>query len=71
MSKATALVMCLMLSIFLAEGTRPVPKDTGLMADDVGIDTSCVGINEDECLMRRTLVAHVDYIYTQGKKKSP
>lgn len=22
--------------------------------------------DDDECLMRRTLVAHTDYIYTQG-----
>jgi hypothetical protein len=28
----------------------------------------CVGEEEgEECLMRRTLVAHTDYIYTQGK----
>ncbi|XP_074576230.1 phytosulfokines 3-like [Curcuma longa] len=25
------------------------------------------GEEEDECLMRRTLVAHTDYIYTQEK----
>lgn len=25
----------------------------------------CEGIGEDECLMRRTLTAHTDYIYTQ------
>lgn len=25
------------------------------------------GDDERECLMRRTLVAHTDYIYTQGK----
>lgn len=24
------------------------------------------GEGEEECLMRRTLVAHTDYIYTQG-----
>nr|KYP39477.1 Phytosulfokines 3 [Cajanus cajan] len=29
-------------------------------------DESCEGI--DECLMRRTLAAHVDYIYTQKNK---
>ncbi|KAG6509017.1 hypothetical protein ZIOFF_034404 [Zingiber officinale] len=26
------------------------------------------GVDEEECLMRRTLVAHTDYIYTQGNK---
>ncbi|KAI3445871.1 hypothetical protein Pfo_002536 [Paulownia fortunei] len=30
---------------------------------------SCVGLEEDECLMRRTLEAHLDYIYTQKQKQ--
>ena len=32
-------------------------------------DGGAAGVQEedkDECLMRRTLVAHTDYIYTQG-----
>ncbi|BAT75704.1 hypothetical protein LR48_Vigan01g199400 [Vigna angularis] len=29
------------------------------------VDESCDGFGEDECLMKRTLAAHVDYIYTQ------
>ncbi|PWA76720.1 phytosulfokine [Artemisia annua] len=33
------------------------------------IEQGCEGIGEDECLMRRTLAAHIDYIYTQ--KKNP
>ena len=32
-------------------------------------EVSCEGVNEEECLMRRTLVAHVDYIYTQKHKR--
>lgn len=28
----------------------------------------CEGVGEEECLMRRTLEAHLDYIYTQEKK---
>ncbi|PSS26148.1 Phytosulfokine-beta like [Actinidia chinensis var. chinensis] len=31
---------------------------------EVGVE-NCEGVGEDECLMRRTLAAHVDYIYTQ------
>eukprot|EP01018_Ginkgo_biloba_P016810 Gb_26508 [translate_table: standard] len=31
--------------------------------DDLDLD--CHGIDEEECLIRRTLAAHVDYIYTQ------
>ncbi|KAL7612200.1 phytosulfokines 3 [Lactuca sativa] len=31
------------------------------------IEEGCEGIGEEECLMRRTLVAHIDYIYTQNQ----
>ncbi|XP_058739183.1 phytosulfokines 3-like [Vicia villosa] len=37
--------------------------------EKVDIQENCEGINEDDCLMRRTLVAHTDYIYTQ--KQNP
>ncbi|CAL5209810.1 unnamed protein product [Lathyrus oleraceus] len=37
--------------------------------EDVDIEENCEDINEDDCLMRRTLVAHTDYIYTQ--KQNP
>lgn len=33
-----------------------------------GMDESCEGIGEEECMNRRTLVAHLDYIYTQKQK---
>lgn len=36
---------------------------------DLEVEENCVGIGEEECLMRRTLAAHTDYIYTQ--KQSP
>lgn len=29
-------------------------------------EEKCGGLNEDECLKRRTLNAHLDYIYTQN-----
>ncbi|KAK4401778.1 UNVERIFIED_CONTAM: phytosulfokine [Sesamum calycinum] len=29
----------------------------------------CVGLGEDECMMRRTLEAQLDYIYTQKQKQ--
>lgn len=29
------------------------------------VEESCEGVGEEECLMRRTLAAHIDYIYTQ------
>ncbi|KAI5661201.1 hypothetical protein M9H77_20524 [Catharanthus roseus] len=28
-------------------------------------EEGCEGLGEDECMMRRTLQAHLDYIYTQ------
>ncbi|GJZ50303.1 phytosulfokines 3-like protein [Tanacetum coccineum] len=34
---------------------------------DVAQESSCVGVGKEECLMRRTLVGHLDYIYTQEK----
>ncbi|KAJ7946184.1 Phytosulfokines 3 [Quillaja saponaria] len=37
-------------------------------ADNVEVDESCEGIGDEECLMRRTLAAHIDYIYTQKQK---
>ncbi|KAI5581267.1 hypothetical protein POPTR_007G006800v4 [Populus trichocarpa] len=32
------------------------------------MEESCEGVGEEECLMRRTLAAHTDYIYTQKHK---
>ncbi|URD71947.1 Phytosulfokine precursor protein (PSK) [Musa troglodytarum] len=32
------------------------------------MDEGCRGVGVEECLMRRTLAAHTDYIYTQGNK---
>lgn len=29
------------------------------------MEEGCQGIEEEECLQRRTLAAHTDYIYTQ------
>lgn len=28
-------------------------------------DDACKGLKSEECLMRRSMVAHTDYIYTQ------
>ncbi|KAF9678158.1 hypothetical protein SADUNF_Sadunf07G0005800 [Salix dunnii] len=33
-----------------------------------GMEEICEGVGEEECLMRRTLAAHTDYIYTQKQK---
>ncbi|KAK7280239.1 hypothetical protein RJT34_25301 [Clitoria ternatea] len=39
-----------------------------LEEESVNVEESCDGIGGEECLMRRTLVAHTDYIYTQKQK---
>ncbi|XP_021911419.1 phytosulfokines 3 [Carica papaya] len=70
-----ALLLCATLSyaarpdpvFFSASSASPVKTQfegvEGEMAEE-----SCEGLGEEECLMRRTLVAHTDYIYTQKQK---
>ncbi|CAA7393793.1 unnamed protein product [Spirodela intermedia] len=64
------LLLLLLLVAFFAHAARPEPaehtaarapslKDSG-EGSEVAVE-SC----GDECMMRRTLEAHVDYIYTQ------
>ncbi|URE05679.1 Phytosulfokine precursor protein (PSK) [Musa troglodytarum] len=73
---AVSLFLALLLLASLTQAARPQPADSrndqGEVADEAGFDRTtdeeCGGISEDECLMRRTLVARTDYIYTQGKK---
>ncbi|KAL9396478.1 hypothetical protein Peur_010731 [Populus x canadensis] len=73
MSKPTTLfTVALLLSFALTCSTRPQPvlSDDSLdaMAAESAAVESCEGLGEEECLMRRTLAAHVDYIYTQKHK---
>ncbi|PIN03894.1 hypothetical protein CDL12_23578 [Handroanthus impetiginosus] len=45
------------------------PVDTQVKINEVHVDEDkCGDVGEDECLMRRTLAAHTDYIYTQKQK---
>ncbi|XP_050366161.1 phytosulfokines 3-like [Argentina anserina] len=78
----TIAAMLLLLSSELTSAVRPEPAFTNTVLkttryQNVGGDqninledgeVSCEGVNEEECMMRRTLVAHVDYIYTQKHK---
>ncbi|KAK1275733.1 Phytosulfokines 3 [Acorus gramineus] len=74
MSKNTALfAIALLLLVSLTTGTRAGPsipqRTQQVEAEEASVkEDVCEGVGEDECLMRRTLVAHTDYIYTQGKK---
>ncbi|XP_008796983.1 phytosulfokines-like [Phoenix dactylifera] len=74
MSKNITLVLiALLVCVSLTQASRPVPADpkqTSLEAVKQEIPEKvegCEGLSEDECLIRRTLVAHADYIYTQEK----
>ncbi|PSS36012.1 Phytosulfokine-beta like [Actinidia chinensis var. chinensis] len=75
-SKVTTLLMLALLCSILSCTARPepqLPNDTPLKTQHGGVeaevvDESCEGVGDDECLMRRTLAAHVDYIYTQKQK---
>ncbi|XP_057530586.1 phytosulfokines 3-like [Amaranthus tricolor] len=71
------LVMFLLVcTTILTSAARSVPaayhhekfeeiKNNVKMDDNI---ESCEGLTEDECLMRRTLLAHTDYIYTNNHK---
>ncbi|AES94502.1 putative phytosulfokine [Medicago truncatula] len=72
MNKIAALFfMTLFLSCMLTHSSRPEPsfQKESMVAtqklDVDAVDKICEEIEEEECLMRRTLVAHTDYIYTQ------
>ncbi|XP_020676362.1 phytosulfokines-like [Dendrobium catenatum] len=72
MAKAAAffLLIALIFSISSKHAARtlPVEKPSSVQDfDEENMDLSCDGVEEEECLMRRTLMAHTDYIYTQGK----
>ncbi|XP_027362328.1 phytosulfokines 3-like [Abrus precatorius] len=42
----------------------------GVLEEEItNVEETCQGIGKEECLMRRTLAAHTDYIYTQ--KQNP
>ncbi|KAL6961317.1 hypothetical protein U1Q18_039085 [Sarracenia purpurea var. burkii] len=79
MSKITALFVLSLLLISAAAHPGPLQvEDTPVKTHQSGeeaaqrhqdaVEESCEGVGDDEeCLMRRTLAAHVDYIYTQNQ----
>ncbi|KAF3323770.1 phytosulfokines-like protein [Carex littledalei] len=66
--------LLLLLSVRLSQGGRHFPTDFSVNrhverneeVDFDGLDQEVCDKSEEECMMRRTLVAHTDYIYTQG-----
>ncbi|XP_059631163.1 phytosulfokines-like [Cornus florida] len=75
MSKLNTLLLIALLLFFAltCAAARPEPS---LVTPQIGVngaesieaDEACEGVEKEECLMRRTLVAHTDYIYTQKHK---
>ncbi|KAL0847580.1 hypothetical protein Bca101_020826 [Brassica carinata] len=73
----TIFIMALLLCSTLTYAARLTPTTTTSSyredsvketEGDKAEEESCEGIGEEECLIRRTLVAHTDYIYTQNHK---
>ncbi|XP_008237502.1 PREDICTED: phytosulfokines 3-like [Prunus mume] len=73
MARVKALIfLAVLLCSTLVYAARPEPDfsaatsaKTQIEGVETEVDESCEGAGEEECLMRRTLAAHVDYIYTQ------
>ncbi|KAL5558697.1 hypothetical protein UlMin_034908 [Ulmus minor] len=70
------LTIALLLSFALAFAARPEPalsthlplnsqKSEIVGENMLDVEDVCNGIGTDDCLERRTLMAHTDYIYTQ------
>ncbi|KAJ0744068.1 putative phytosulfokine [Helianthus annuus] len=80
MSKAiriTTLCMIafLLFSVLSYTIARPIPTsntvtpiETHRTAEKVEAVENCTGVGEEECLMRRTRAAHLDYIYTNNNQ---
>ncbi|XP_078436245.1 uncharacterized protein LOC144707005 [Wolffia australiana] len=74
MSKSSSItvVALALLLLLMTEAARPAPADsrapsTPMAAAEDQSDAEVMDCG-DECMMRRTLAAHVDYIYTLKKK---
>ncbi|KAH7850289.1 hypothetical protein Vadar_030501 [Vaccinium darrowii] len=72
MSKFTTLFTIALLLSSMLTYARARPnfvetknQDAVIESNEVGNEENCEGVKREECLMRRTLAAHLDYIYTQ------
>ncbi|EPS69886.1 hypothetical protein M569_04882 [Genlisea aurea] len=66
-SSSSFLLVALLLHLSLSAAARPLAGNLGTAEEEAATaaEDGCRDIGEEECLMRRTLAAHVDYIYTQ------
>ncbi|KAJ8769009.1 hypothetical protein K2173_024004 [Erythroxylum novogranatense] len=78
--RTCCLIAFVLFSITVTFAIRPVPAFSEATRteieygdvekeEQVHVEESCVGVGEDECLLRRSLTAHLDYVYT--KKYNP
>ncbi|XP_062164820.1 phytosulfokines-like [Alnus glutinosa] len=80
---STLFTIALLVSLVLTQAARPEPlvlagsdhslvrtqQHGDVIAENAEVEDSCEGVEgKEECLMRRTLAAHLDYIYTQKHK---
>ncbi|KAG6394276.1 hypothetical protein SASPL_144860 [Salvia splendens] len=72
MARASTFFVVLLLLFSLSSAARRTPTANErvdatdkVVTEGTQVEDSCNGITENECLMRRTLNAHLDYIYTQ------
>ncbi|KAG6502523.1 hypothetical protein ZIOFF_034807 [Zingiber officinale] len=70
MSKFAAFLVLslLLLHASLRQAAAADPWRSDEQQKTEALDEECAGEGEEECLMRRTLAAHTDYIYTQNKQ---
>ncbi|XP_061354635.1 phytosulfokines-like [Gastrolobium bilobum] len=75
---SVCMVAFFFLFLTLTYAGRPVPSSSNVISNNIqhgvleeeiaNIEETCESSGEEECLMRRTLAAHTDYIYTQKQK---
>ncbi|EPS67455.1 hypothetical protein M569_07323 [Genlisea aurea] len=63
-SSSLFLILAVLLLFSPCSTARPLAGEQAATRED-----GCRGIGEEECLMRKTLAAHLDYIYTQANPK--
>ncbi|RWR82496.1 phytosulfokines-like protein [Cinnamomum micranthum f. kanehirae] len=76
MTRIAVSVVALLLLFSLTSASRKVlmdPSDSPLKTQQGGgaemskdVEEGCEGVGVEECLMKRTVGAHIDYIYGQG-----
>ncbi|KAK9166029.1 hypothetical protein Scep_001220 [Stephania cephalantha] len=72
MSKVTSLfVISVVLFFSLTFAARTMPLNARHETESAEVEESCGGVGEEECLMRRTLEANLDYIYTNKTVPPP